>query len=124
MPNVNIRQLRNTRKLKAWLRAGKTVELRERDKVIARIVPAAQQEAAGELPDFAARRENIFGNRVLSGADLVIETAGTLLTIYADTSFFVSPVKALYTCIYAAQLTCNHTASYTCVYSSEYTCND
>lgn len=26
-------QLRNTRKLKAWLRAGKTVELRERDKV-------------------------------------------------------------------------------------------
>ncbi|OLB31594.1 MAG: hypothetical protein DMG41_27730 [Acidobacteria bacterium] len=39
MPNVNIRQLRNTRKLKAWLRAGKTVELRERDMVIARIVP-------------------------------------------------------------------------------------
>jgi len=36
---VNIRQVRNTRKLKAWLRAGKTVELRERDKVIARIVP-------------------------------------------------------------------------------------
>lgn len=76
MPNVNIRQLRNTRKLKAWLRAGKTVELRERDKVIARIVPAAQQEAAGELPDFAARRENIFGNRVLPGADVVIEERG------------------------------------------------
>jgi antitoxin (DNA-binding transcriptional repressor) of toxin-antitoxin stability system len=76
MPNVNIRQVRNTRKLKAWLRAGKTVELRERDKVIARIVPAAQQEAAEELPDFAARRENIFGNHVLSGADLVIEERG------------------------------------------------
>jgi len=44
--------------------------------VIARIVPAAQQEAAGELPDFAARRENIFGNRVLPGADLVIEERG------------------------------------------------
>ncbi|MFZ0960223.1 MAG: hypothetical protein WAO35_04905 [Terriglobia bacterium] len=29
MPNVNIRQLRDTRRLKAWLRAGKTVELRE-----------------------------------------------------------------------------------------------
>jgi antitoxin (DNA-binding transcriptional repressor) of toxin-antitoxin stability system len=42
MPSVNIRQLRNTRKLKAWLRAGKTVELRERDKVIARIVPAEE----------------------------------------------------------------------------------
>ena len=76
VPSVNIRQLRNTRKLKAWLRAGKTVELRERDKVIARIVPAAQQEATGELPDFAARRQNIFGDRVLPGADLVVEERG------------------------------------------------
>lgn len=76
MPNVNMRQLRNTRKLKAWLRAGKTVELRERDKVIARIVPAAQQEVTGKLPDFAARRESIFGDRVLPGADLVVEERG------------------------------------------------
>ena len=76
MPNVNMRQLRNTRKLKAWLRAGKTVELRERDKLIARIVPAAQLEVTGELPDFAARRENIFGDRVLPGADLVVEERG------------------------------------------------
>jgi len=45
--NIDIRQLRDTRKLKAWLRAGKTVELRERDKVIARIVPPTQQEARG-----------------------------------------------------------------------------
>ena len=76
MPNVNMRQLRNTRKLKAWLRAGKTVELRDRDTVIARIVPAAQPEATAELPDFAARRENIFGDRVLPGADLLIEERG------------------------------------------------
>ena len=76
MPSVNIRQLRNTRKLKAWLRAGKTVELRERDKVIARIVPAPEHEASGELPDFAARRKNIFGDRVLHGADLLIEERG------------------------------------------------
>ena len=39
MPSVNIRQLRDTRRLKGWLRAGKTVELRERDRVIARIIP-------------------------------------------------------------------------------------
>jgi antitoxin (DNA-binding transcriptional repressor) of toxin-antitoxin stability system len=76
MPSVNMRQLRNTRQLKAWLRAGKTVELRERDKVIARIVPAPSQEATGELPDFAARRKNIFGQRVLLGADLLIEERG------------------------------------------------
>ena len=76
MPNVNMRQLRNTRKLKAWLRAGKTVELRDRDKVIARIVPATHQDATAELPDFAARRKNIFGDRVLPGADLLIEERG------------------------------------------------
>jgi antitoxin (DNA-binding transcriptional repressor) of toxin-antitoxin stability system len=76
MPNLNMRQLRDTRKLKAWLRAGKTVELRDRDKVIARIIPALQPEAAGELPDFAARRKDVFGDRVLPGADLLIEDRG------------------------------------------------
>lgn len=76
MPNVNIRQLRDTRKLKAWLRAGKTVELRDRNKVIARIVPADQHEKTMKLPDFAARRKKIFGDRVLPGADIVIEERG------------------------------------------------
>ena len=42
MPSVNMRQLRDTKKLKAWLRSGKTVELRERDTLIARIVPEKQ----------------------------------------------------------------------------------
>jgi antitoxin (DNA-binding transcriptional repressor) of toxin-antitoxin stability system len=77
MPSVNIRQLRDTRKLKAWLRAGKTVELRDRDKVIARIVPAKQKRRhAIKFPDFAARAKKIFGNRVLPGADIVIEERG------------------------------------------------
>lgn len=76
MPNVNIRQLRDTRKLKAWLRAGKTVELRDRNKVIARIVPAERNETTVALPDFAARRKKIFGDRVLPGAYIVIEERG------------------------------------------------
>jgi antitoxin (DNA-binding transcriptional repressor) of toxin-antitoxin stability system len=76
MPKVNIRQLRDTRKLKAWLRAGKTVELRDRNKVIARIVPAEQQETTAAVPDFAARRKKIFGDRVLPGADIVAEERG------------------------------------------------
>jgi hypothetical protein len=38
-PSVNMRQLRDTKKLKGWLRSGKTVELRERDTLIPRIVP-------------------------------------------------------------------------------------
>jgi antitoxin (DNA-binding transcriptional repressor) of toxin-antitoxin stability system len=76
MPSVNIRQLRDTKKLKSWLRAGKTVELRERDRVIARIVPQAPLKKRSPLPDFAARRKALFGDRVFSGADLLIEERG------------------------------------------------
>ena len=73
MPNVNIRQLRDTRRLKALLRAGKTVELRERDKVIGRIVPVAPMATPRNYPDFAALRREIFGQRILPGADLLIK---------------------------------------------------
>ena len=76
MHSVNIRQLRDTRRLKALLRQGNTVELRERDKVIARIVPEKQEKKPAQWPDFAARRKKIFGNRVLPGADIVIEERG------------------------------------------------
>jgi antitoxin (DNA-binding transcriptional repressor) of toxin-antitoxin stability system len=76
MPSVNIRQLRDTKRLKAWLRAGKTVELRERDKLIARIVPEVEQKKDGEWPDFEARAKAIFGDRVLPGADIVIQERG------------------------------------------------
>ena len=77
MPKVNIRQLRDTRKLKAWLRAGKTVELRERNKIIARIIPAAQRsERPVKYPDFAARAKKVFGDRILPGAEIVIEERG------------------------------------------------
>ena len=66
VPSVNIRQLRDTRRLKAWLRAGKTVELRERDKLIARIVPEKEDsERPVEYPDFEARRQEVFGDRIL-----------------------------------------------------------
>ena len=73
MPKVNMRQLRDTKRLKAWLRAGKTVELRDRDKVIGRIVPAAAPPEPRQYPDFAAMRREIFGDRILPGADLLIE---------------------------------------------------
>jgi antitoxin (DNA-binding transcriptional repressor) of toxin-antitoxin stability system len=76
MPSVNIRQLRDTRRLKAWLRSGKTVELRERDQVIARIVPEKQQQSQVEWPDFEALAREIIGDRVLPGADLLIEERG------------------------------------------------
>jgi antitoxin (DNA-binding transcriptional repressor) of toxin-antitoxin stability system len=73
---MNIRQLRDTRRLKTWLRAGNTVELRERDRVIARIVPEGHPMAPVKWPDFAARARKIFGDRVLPGSDLVIKERG------------------------------------------------
>lgn len=76
MPSVNMRQLRDTRRLKSWLRAGKTVELRERDRVIAHIVPEKHEDRPVTWPDFEARRKKIFGDRVLPGADLLIEERG------------------------------------------------
>jgi len=77
VPNVNIRQLRDTRKLKAWLRAGKTIVLRERNQVIARIVPEKpEHQRPVKYPDFAARARKIFGDRVFPGAKIVIEERG------------------------------------------------
>ena len=76
MPTINIRQLRDTKRLKAWLRTGKTVELRDRERVIARIVPEASPPSPEMWPDFAARRKQIFGDRSFSGADLLIEERG------------------------------------------------
>jgi antitoxin (DNA-binding transcriptional repressor) of toxin-antitoxin stability system len=76
MHSLNIRQLRDTRRLKAWLRQGATVELRERDRVIARIVPEKQEESPVQWPDFATRAKEIIGDRILPGADIVIEERG------------------------------------------------
>lgn len=75
MPSVNIRQLRDTRRLKAWLRAGKTVDLRERDKLIAKIVPEEEeQKQPTERPNFGARRKAMFGDRIFS--NVILEDRG------------------------------------------------
>jgi antitoxin (DNA-binding transcriptional repressor) of toxin-antitoxin stability system len=76
MHSMNIRQLRDTRRLKTWLRAGNIVELRERDRVIARIVPEKQENSPVQYPDFAARRKRIFGDRVLPAVQLLIKERG------------------------------------------------
>ena len=74
MPSVNLRQLRDTRQLKAWLKAGQVVELRERNRVLGRIlpdVPAPKQPV--EWPDFEARRRAIFGDRIIPIVEDMIE---------------------------------------------------
>ena len=85
MQSVNLRQLRNTKQLKAWLAAGETVELRERNRVLGRIEPEKSAAQVGPTPeqiekhrravwpDFEARLKELFGDRVLPGADLLIE---------------------------------------------------
>ncbi len=73
---VDIREFRAASRLNLWLRSGKTVELRDRNRVIARIVPATAPRTPRQLPDFAAIRHEIFGNRIVPGADLLIEERG------------------------------------------------
>jgi hypothetical protein len=76
MPTMNMRQLRDTKRLKAWLRAGKTVELKDRDRVIGRIVPERPKDKPVEWPDFEARMKEIFGDRVLPAVETVIKERG------------------------------------------------
>jgi antitoxin (DNA-binding transcriptional repressor) of toxin-antitoxin stability system len=73
MPSINIRQLRDTRQLLAWIEAGEVVELRKRNRVVARIVPESPRIQPTEWPDFAARLKRNYGDRILPGADLLIE---------------------------------------------------
>jgi len=70
---VNLRELRNTRQLKAWLRAGETVELRERDRVLARIVPERASRPPAEWPDFEARRKEMWGDRLFNNQEILDE---------------------------------------------------
>jgi antitoxin (DNA-binding transcriptional repressor) of toxin-antitoxin stability system len=72
MPSVNFRQLRDTRQLLSWLEAGEVVELRKRNRVVARIVPETPRTQPVEWPDFEARAREIFGDRVLNAVDDLI----------------------------------------------------
>jgi hypothetical protein len=76
MPKINLRELRDTRQLKGWLRSGKTIELYERNRLLGHIVPEPLRAEPNQWPDFAGRMEKLFGDRCLSGADLLIEERG------------------------------------------------
>lgn len=73
MPSISLRQLRDTKQLKAWLRAGQTVELRERDRVVGRIVPEAPKRKKPEAPDFKARAKRMFGDQTFGIVDWLIK---------------------------------------------------
>lgn len=75
MPSVNLRQLRDTRQIKEWLKQGKVIELRERNRVLGHITPepAAGLQQPKEWPDFAARRKRIFGDRIVPAVEILIK---------------------------------------------------
>ncbi|HUB00517.1 MAG TPA: hypothetical protein VMA34_19455 [Terracidiphilus sp.] len=73
MPSVNLRQLRDTRQLKAWLAAGQTVELRERNRILGRILPELSAGQSDAWPDFGARLKRIYGDSVLPAVEDLIE---------------------------------------------------
>ena len=74
MKKATVRDLRyDFPKIERALRAGQEIQITKRNRVIARLVP--EKETAPELPDFEARLQRIFGDRILepSGAELIRE---------------------------------------------------
>jgi hypothetical protein len=85
MPTVNIRGLRDKQQLKAWLRAGKTLELRERDKVIRLYRSSGTAGKTASNPRFRRHAPGDFWGLRPSGSRLVDQGAAAfpLLNSYA-----------------------------------------
>jgi hypothetical protein len=74
MQSITLRQLRDTRQVKAWLKAGVHIEVRERNEVLGDLVPRTPPNPSKvEWPDFAARLKRNFGDRVIPAVDILIE---------------------------------------------------
>ncbi len=71
-----MRQLRDSKRLKSLIRAGKTIEVLDRNQVIADIVPRKPKAASSERPDFAAQAKAILHGRKVSGSALLLEDRG------------------------------------------------
>jgi antitoxin (DNA-binding transcriptional repressor) of toxin-antitoxin stability system len=72
MQTITLRQLRDTKQVKEWLRAGVHIEVRERGEVIGDLVPRTPARPPVEWPDFEARRKAIFGDIVFE-KNIVVE---------------------------------------------------
>ena len=73
MQSITLRQLRDTRQVKAWLKAGVHIEVRERNVVLGDLVPRTPPgPSTVEWPDFAARLKSMYGDRVLTPVDDLI----------------------------------------------------
>jgi antitoxin (DNA-binding transcriptional repressor) of toxin-antitoxin stability system len=73
MKKATVRDLRyDFPKIERALRAGQEIQITKRNRVIARLVP---ESTPPTLPDFQARLDRIFGDRIVepSGAELISE---------------------------------------------------
>jgi len=74
MQSITLRQLRDTRQVKAWLRAGVQIEVRERKEVLGDLVPRTPPKPSPVAwLDFEARARKIFGDRMIPIVEDMIE---------------------------------------------------
>ena len=76
MKNVTVRDLRyDFPKVERLLRKGQSLRVTKRGKVIARLEPEGECVERSPLPDFLARMQANFGDKILepTGADLISE---------------------------------------------------
>jgi len=74
MRSVTVRELRqHFPRVEARLRRGETLEIRKRNKPVARLVPMSAKPLV--RPDFEASAKRIFGDRItkLTGTEIVAE---------------------------------------------------
>lgn len=74
--SVSVRELQQKlKRVMARVERGETVEVTRRRKPVARLAPAAPSGPAAPWPDLKARRQAVFGDRLVvpGGSNVVIE---------------------------------------------------
>ncbi len=74
MQSITLRQLRDTKQVKEWLRAGVHIEVRERGEVLGDLVPRTPPASHPvDWPDFEARLKQHYGDRMIPAVEMLIE---------------------------------------------------
>ena len=73
MQSITLRQLRDTKQVKTWLRAGVHIEVRERNEVIGIWCRERRRGQRWSGPILKRAQSEIFGDRVLNLVDVLIE---------------------------------------------------